>query len=30
MKEEHILYPESDGFITEVERAQVIKKTQAV
>ncbi len=30
MKEEHILYPESDGFITEAERAQVIKKTQAV
>jgi len=30
MKEEHILYPESDGFITEGERAQVIKKTQAV
>lgn len=30
MKEEHILYPESDGFITDAERAQVIKKTQAV
>jgi uncharacterized protein (DUF2249 family)/hemerythrin-like domain-containing protein len=30
MKEEHILYPESDGFITEAERAQVLKKTQAL
>ena len=30
MKEEHILYPESDSFISEAERAQVIKKTQAL
>ena len=30
MKEEHILYPESDSFISESERAQVIKKTQAL
>ena len=28
MKEEHILYPESDAFLTEAERAQVIKKAQ--
>ncbi|WKZ33809.1 MAG: DUF2249 domain-containing protein [Thermodesulfobacteriota bacterium] len=29
MKEEHILYPESDAFITGSERAMVIKKAQA-
>ncbi len=29
MKEEHILYPESDSFITGGERAMVIKKAQA-
>lgn len=29
MKEEHILYPESDSFLTEAERAQVVKKAQA-
>jgi iron-sulfur cluster repair protein YtfE (RIC family) len=29
MKEEHILYPESDAFITDSERAQIIKKAQA-
>ncbi|CAG1065333.1 Iron-sulfur cluster repair protein YtfE [uncultured bacterium] len=29
MKEEHILYPESDAFITDAERAQIIKKAQA-
>ncbi|MBI5642265.1 MAG: DUF2249 domain-containing protein [Deltaproteobacteria bacterium] len=28
MKEEHILYPESDSFATDAERAQVIKKAQ--
>ncbi|MDO8427130.1 MAG: hemerythrin domain-containing protein, partial [Deltaproteobacteria bacterium] len=28
MKEEHILYPESDSFLTEAERAKVIKKAQ--
>ncbi len=28
MKEEHILYPESDSFISDDERAEVIKKTQ--
>ncbi|TAN60013.1 DUF2249 domain-containing protein [bacterium] len=30
MKEEHILYPESDSFLDDSERAQVIKKTQAI
>lgn len=30
MKEEHILYPESDAFLTEAERASVVKKAQAV
>jgi uncharacterized protein (DUF2249 family) len=30
MKEEHILYPESDSFIEDPDRAQVIKKTQAL
>ena len=29
MKEEHILYPESDAFISDTERAQIIKKAQA-
>jgi len=29
MKEEHILYPESDAFITDSERADIIKKAQA-
>lgn len=29
MKEEHILYPESDSFLSESERIQVIKKSQA-
>lgn len=29
MKEEHILYPESDSFISGPERAQIIKKAQA-
>jgi uncharacterized protein (DUF2249 family) len=29
MKEEHILYPESDAFISDAERAQIIKKAQA-
>lgn len=29
MKEEHILYPESDAFISDSERAQIIKKAQA-
>lgn len=29
MKEEHILYPESDSFLSESERAQVVKKAQA-
>lgn len=29
MKEEHILYPESDAFITDAERSQIIKKAQA-
>lgn len=28
MKEEHILYPESDSFISDNERAEVLKKTQ--
>lgn len=28
MKEEHILYPESDSFLTDSERAQIIKKAQ--
>lgn len=28
MKEEHILYPESDSFISDDERSEVIKKTQ--
>ncbi len=30
MKEEHILYPESDSFIPEAERAAVVKKMQAL
>lgn len=30
MKEEHILYPESDAFLTEHERAQAIKKAQTL
>ncbi len=30
MKEENILYPESDSFITEAERASVVKKIQAL
>ena len=30
MKEEHILYPESDGFLTDAERVQVVKRAQAV
>lgn len=30
MKEEHILYPESDQFMNEAERTQVVKKAQAV
>ncbi|MBI5599353.1 MAG: DUF2249 domain-containing protein [Deltaproteobacteria bacterium] len=30
MKEEHILYPESDAFMSEAERAQVIKKAQTL
>ncbi|MFQ5737177.1 MAG: DUF2249 domain-containing protein [Thermodesulfobacteriota bacterium] len=29
MKEEHILYPESDSFLEESERADVVKKAQA-
>lgn len=29
MKEEHILYPESDAFINDSERADIIKKAQA-
>ncbi|HBG45745.1 MAG TPA: hemerythrin [Deltaproteobacteria bacterium] len=29
MKEEHILYPESDSFLSDAERAMVIKKAQA-
>ena len=28
MKEEHILYPESDSFLTEAERAALVKKAQ--
>lgn len=30
MKEEHILYPESDSFLSEAERIEVVKKAQAV
>ncbi|MBI3399026.1 MAG: DUF2249 domain-containing protein [Deltaproteobacteria bacterium] len=30
MKEEHILYPESDEFLSEMERFEVVKKAQAV
>lgn len=30
MKEEHILYPETDSFLSEDERAQMLKKTQAL
>jgi uncharacterized protein (DUF2249 family) len=30
MKEEHILYPESDSFLSESERVDVVKKAQAV
>ncbi len=30
MKEEHILYPESDGIFSDFEKVQVIKKAQAV
>ncbi len=30
MKEEHILYPESDGIFSDFERVQVIKKAQAL
>ncbi|MBI5561155.1 MAG: DUF2249 domain-containing protein [Deltaproteobacteria bacterium] len=30
MKEEHILYPESDACVSDMERAQVINKAQAV
>lgn len=30
MKEEHILYPESDAFLSDSERTQVIKKAQAL
>ncbi|OGP07713.1 MAG: hypothetical protein A3G39_02580 [Deltaproteobacteria bacterium RIFCSPLOWO2_12_FULL_43_16] len=29
MKEEHILYPESDEFLSEAERSEVVKKAQA-
>lgn len=29
MKEEHILYPESDSFLSDAERVQVVKKGQA-
>lgn len=29
MKEEHILYPESDSFLSDSERVQVVKKAQA-
>ncbi|MBI5885616.1 MAG: DUF2249 domain-containing protein [Deltaproteobacteria bacterium] len=28
MKEEHILYPESDAFLTEAERSELVKKAQ--
>lgn len=30
MKEEHILYPESDSFLSEAERKDVVKKAQAI
>ena len=30
MKEEHILYPESDSFLTDAERTAVVKKAQAL
>lgn len=30
MKEEHILYPETDSFLSDAERAQVIKKAQTL
>ncbi len=30
MKEEHILYPESDSFLNDAEREQVVKKAQAI
>lgn len=30
MKEEHILYPESDAFLSDAERVQVVKKAQAL
>ena len=30
MKEEHILYPESDSFLNESERSTVVKKAQAI
>lgn len=30
MKEEHILYPESDSFLSDSERVQVVKKSQAI
>ena len=30
MKEEHILYPETDSFLSDAERSQVIKKTQTL
>lgn len=30
MKEEHILYPESDSFLNESERSSVVKKAQAI
>jgi len=30
MKEEHILYPESDEFLSEAERSEVIKKAQLI
>ncbi len=30
MKEEQILYPESDSFLSEAERVQVVKKAQAI
>lgn len=30
MKEEHILYPESDEFLSEAERSDVVKKAQLI
>jgi len=29
MKEEHILYPESDAFLSDSERKDVVKRSQA-